>query len=217
MANTLQLLVLVVPLLGMAACLEDPAPPRVNSQPTCVPSAPSQRPPPPPIEVTSSSFSESATVRDPFRETHGFMCDLGWEMREAIKRRELATALRDVPIGELRLVGVVTSAHERVAMLVGPSGQGASVRREQQVGETEIVHSNIEGRTDYAVKWRVSRVEPSRTRRDAEGRFVESAARVVFEREDPLNPNGGPVYSTVTAAERPALRGTLRLASAATR
>lgn len=98
------------------------------------------------------------------------------------KQHELSIPLRDVPVDELRLVGVIASSRGPVAMLAAPGGRAVEVRRGVPVGRAVIA----------------------------------CVARVVFEREDPLNPEAVTQLFTLAQPERPAVRGTFRLASAAT-
>lgn len=119
--------------------------------------------------------------------------------------------LGDLALADLRLLAVVVSAHEPVAMVTDPSGFGTTLRRGMFVGRPEIVHRDD---VEYAVRWRVARITSSHLRRDHEGRLTEAPAEMVFERADPTG-SGLPTERSLTIVppQRERLPGSFRLAS----
>lgn len=211
MSRTFPLSALALALLATTACREEPAPlptatrvatrPAREARPAPAPAAPAAE------EPTPAAFHESPTVRDPFRVTSPVVPPPRTD-------DDSSTPLGDVAIGELRLLAVVAATDGPVAMVADASGWGTTIRRGMRVGRREVLRDQD---VDYAVRWRVARINPSHLRRDAEGRLTESAAEVVFEQDDPTG-RTIPRERTLTLApaERAAMRGTFRLASAAT-
>jgi hypothetical protein len=98
----------------------------------------------------------------------------------------------------------VASADGPIAMVSDASGWGTTLRRGMRVGRPELVRDRD---VDYSVRWRVARIDPSHLSRGAE---------VVFEQDDPTGRHLPRERSlTLSPAERTAMRGTFRLASAA--
>jgi hypothetical protein len=186
-----------------------PAPPAANSAARTGANAPNARNPrnpqgqgnqadaggPPPIPVTDQSFVESPTVRDPFRRFSNRIDIITTTDSRAVVLPRFA-------LDELRLVAVVLGTDSPYAMVKDPTNAGTILRRGMYVGRQEIIRSNVEGRTDYAVHWRVARISPARLRRTPDGALAEIPAEVVFEREDPLNPNAQVVERAVAMASQ---------------
>lgn len=197
--------------LGAAGCEDDPvppppAPPAANSTARTGAAARSPRTPqgqggqadaggPPPIPVTDQSFVESPAVRDPFRRFSNRIDIITTTDSRAVVLPRFA-------LDELRLVAVVLGTDSPYAMVKDPTNAGTILRRGMYVGRQEIIRSNVEGRTDYAVHWRVARISPARLRRTPDGALAEIPAEVVFEREDPLNPNAQVVERSVAMASQ---------------
>ncbi len=150
---------------------------------------------PPPIPVTDQSFVESLAVRDPFRRFSNRIDIITTTDSRAV-------VLPRFSLDELRLVAVVLGTDSPYAMVKDPTNAGTILRRGMYVGRQEIIRSNVEGRTDYAVHWRVARISPARLRRAPDGALAEIPAEVVFEREDPLNPNAQVVERAVAMASQ---------------
>jgi len=194
--------------LGAAGC-DDPPPPAPPSAPSTHSTArtgannanrrttPGQGDAggPPPIPVTDQSFVESLQVRDPFRRFSNRI-----DIITTTDSRSVV--LPRFSLDELRLVAVVLGTDSPYAMVKDPSNAGTILRRGMYVGRQEIIRSNVEGRTDYAVHWRVARISPARLRRAPDGALAEIPAEVVFEREDPLNPNAQVVERAVAMASQ---------------
>lgn len=208
MSRTFPLSALVLSLLSIAACREEPTPlptaTRVSTPARVARAAPVAAPA---VEAPApTAFREGPTLRDPFRVPSTVVpppADLDDD-----------SPLHDVAIGDLRLLAVVAASDGPVAMVADSSGWGVTIRRGMRVGRREIVR---ERDVDYAVRWRVARINPSHLSRGADGRLTESAAEVVFEQDDPTGRNV-PVERSLTLAPaaRAAMRGTFRVASAAT-
>lgn len=197
--------------VGAAGCEDDPAPaPPAPPASTAVraggPNARNGRNPqgqlnqadgggPPPIPVTDQSFVESPSVRDPFRRFSNRIDIITTTDSRAV-------VLPRFSLDELRLVAVVLGTDSPYAMVKDPTSAGTILRRGMYVGRQEIIRSNVEGRTDYAVHWRVARISPARLRRAPDGALAEIPAEVVFEREDPLNPNAQVVERAVAMASQ---------------
>lgn len=192
--------------LGVAGC-DDPPPPPAPAPPAAnstartgsnsarnsrnSPGSPNQSDAgPPPIAVTDQSFVESPQVRDPFRRFSNRIDIITTTDSRAV-------VLPRFSLDELRLVAVVLGTDSPYAMVKDPTNAGTILRRGMYVGRQEIIRSNQEGRTDYAVHWRVARISPARLRRAPDGVLAEIPAEVVFEREDPLNPNAQVVERAV--------------------
>ncbi len=210
MSRTLPLSAMVLALLATASCREEPAPLPVapvavrpaRETRTTAPAATA-----PTVESPApTAFREGPTVRDPFRV-----------MLPTVTVPPEVTdddaPLHDVAIGDLRLLAVVASSDGPVAMVADASGWGTTIRRGMRVGRREVVRDQD---VDYSVRWRVARINPSHLSRGADGRLTESAAEVVFEQDDPTGRSVPRERSlTLAPAERAAMRGTFRLASAA--
>jgi hypothetical protein len=197
--------------LGAAGCEDAPAPPppaapAASSTARTGASGPNRRNPqgqnnqgdaggPPPIPVTDQSFVESIAVRDPFRRFSNRIDIITTTDSRAV-------VLPRFSLDELRLVAVVLGTDSPYAMVKDPTNAGTILRRGMYVGRQEIIRSNVEGRTDYAVHWRVARISPARLRRAPDGALAEIPAEVVFEREDPLNPNAQVVERAVAMASQ---------------
>ncbi|MDB4929897.1 MAG: Type pilus biosis protein PilP [Myxococcaceae bacterium] len=195
--------------LGAAGCEDPPAPappaaPAVNSTARTgantanrrnAPGQGNDAGAPPPIPVTDQSFVESIAVRDPFRRFSNRIDIITTTDSRAV-------VLPRFSLDELRLVAVVLGTDSPYAMVKDPTNAGTILRRGMYVGRQEIIRSNVEGRTDYAVHWRVARISPARLRRAPDGALAEIPAEVVFEREDPLNPNAQVVERAVAMASQ---------------
>lgn len=200
-------------MLGLALLAQgcDDAPPA-----TATPATPAPPPPPaarrnrgrdggtsadaslPPLTVTDNSFVESQQVRDPFRS---FAQDiLSTNLLAAVDSR--AVVLGNYSLDDLRLVAVVLGTDSPYAMVVDPTRRGTILRRGMYVGRQEIIHPTDGNRQDYAVHWRVARVNAARLRRGPDGQLQEVPAEVVFERPDPLNPNAPVVERSLALAPR---------------
>ena len=212
MSRTFPLSALMLSLLSMSACREEPSPlppaaritaPRRREVRERPPAATEPRTDAPP----AAAFREGPTVRDPFRVM----------LPSIVVPPTIAdddSPLHDVSLGELRLLAVVASADGPVAMVADASGWGTTLRRGMRVGRREVVRDRD---VDYSVRWRVARINPSHLSRGADGRLSESAAEVVFEQDDPTGRHLPLERSlTLAPAGRTAMRGTFRLASAAT-
>ncbi len=191
--------------LGAAGC-DDPPPPPAPAPPAAnstartgsnnarngrTPGSPNQSDAgPPAIAVTDQSFVESPSVRDPFRRFSNRIDIITTTDSRAV-------VLPRFSLDELRLVAIVLGTDSPYAMVKDPTNTGTILRRGMYVGRQEIIRSNQEGRTDYAVHWRVARISPARLRRSPDGVLAEIPAEVVFEREDPLNPNAQVVERAV--------------------
>jgi hypothetical protein len=152
----------------------------------------------PPLTVTDNSFVESQQVRDPFRS---FAQDiLSTNLLAAVDSR--AVVLGNYSLDDLRLVAVVLGTDSPYAMVVDPTRRGTILRRGMYVGRQEIIHPTDGNRQDYAVHWRVARVNAARLRRGPDGQLQEVPAEVVFERPDPLNPNAQVVERSLALAPR---------------
>lgn len=213
MSRTLPLSAMVFALLATAACREEPAPlpvARGAVRPTREARATAPAAAAPTVESPASTgFHEGPAVRDPFRRMTAIV-----EPPPTTEADERATPLWDVAVGDLRLLAVVASADGPVAMVADASGWGTTIRRGMRVGRREVVRDRD---VDYSVRWRVARINPSHLSRGADGRLTESAAEVVFEQDDPTGRQVPRERSlTLAPAERTAMRGTFRLASAAT-
>ncbi len=134
---------------------------------------------PPPMPVTDQSFLESPTVRDPFRRFSNRIDPFSTTDSRSV-------VLPRYTLDELHLVAVVLGTDSPYAMVKDPSNAGTILRRGMYVGRQEVIRSNIEGRPDYAVHWRVARINPARLHRVPDGSLTEVPAEVIFEREDPL-------------------------------
>lgn len=211
MSSTFPLSALMLSLLSMAACREQPpAPSRAARITAPQPHELRERPPtatePRADAPSATAFREGPTVRDPFRV-----------MLPTVVVPPTVTdddsPLHDVSLGELRLLAVVASADGPVAMVSDAPGWGTTLRRGMRVGRREVVRDRD---VDYSVRWRVARINPSHLSRGADGRLSESAAEVVFEQDDPTG-RRLPLERSLTLAPtgRTAMRGTFRLASAA--
>jgi hypothetical protein len=197
--------------LGATGCEDAPVPPppaapAANSTARTGANGPNRRNPqgqnnqgdaggPPPIPVTDQSFVESPVVRDPFRRFSNRIDIITTTDSRAV-------VLPRFSLDELRLVAVVLGTDSPYAMVKDPTNAGTILRRGMYVGRQEIIRSNVEGRTDYAVHWRVARISPARLRRAPDGALAEIPAEVVFEREDPLNPNAQVVERAVAMASQ---------------
>lgn len=198
--------------MGIVGCDDDPPPPAPPAPPAASSTArsgsntaarPGRNPQgqqnqadaggPPPIPVTDQSFVESLTVRDPFRRFSNRIDIITTTDSRAV-------VLPRFSLDELSLVAVVLGTDSPYAMVKDPTHAGTILRRGMYVGRQEIIRSNVEGRTDYAVHWRVARISPARLRRAPDGALAETPAEVVFEREDPLNPNAQVVERAVAMA-----------------
>ena len=212
MSRTFPLSALMLSLLSMAACREEPSPltpaarvtePRRREARESPPAATGPRTDAP----SASAFLEGPTVRDPFRVMPPTVVVPPTVADDA-------SPLHDVSLDELRLLAVVASADGPIAMVADASGWGTTLRRGMRVGRPELVRDRD---VDYSVHWRVARIDPSHLSRGADGRLSESGAEVVFEQDDPTGRNLPRERSlTLAPAERTAMRGTFRLASAAT-
>ncbi|MEZ4406708.1 MAG: hypothetical protein R3A52_09550 [Polyangiales bacterium] len=152
----------------------------------------------PPLVVTDNTFIESRQVRDPFHNNaESFVTITGGGGEDT-----RAVLLARYSLDDLQLVAVIVGTDSPYAMVRDPSGAGTILRRGALVGRGEMIHSNIEGRQDYFVHWRVSRINPARLRRAADGQFVEIPAELVLERPDPLNPNAQVVERALAMVER---------------
>ncbi len=152
----------------------------------------------PPLTVTDNSFVESQQVRDPFRSFAHDMLTLG--PGTIVDSR--AVILSNYSLDDLRLVAVVLGTDSPYAMVVDPTRRGTILRRGMYVGRQEIIHPTDGNRQDYAVHWRVARVNAARLRRGADGQLQEVPAEVVFERPDPINPTAPVVERALALAPR---------------
>jgi hypothetical protein len=212
MSRTFPRSALMLSLLSMAACREEPSAPAPAARVTAPRRRELRESPPAATEPRAdapspAAFREGPTVRDPFRVMAPTVV-----VPPSIADDD--SPLHDVPLDELRLLAVVASADGPIAMVSDASGWGTTLRRGMRVGRPEIVRDRD---VDYSVRWRVARIDPSHLSRGADGRLSESGAEVVFEQDDPTGRHLPRERSlTLAPAERTAMRGTFRLASAAT-
>ncbi len=126
-------------------------------------------PAPPKVEYQEEDFNETERSRDPFRSFEDLFINQG---RSAIQvQREVI--LDDVPLDDLKLIGIVSRIRPAKAMLLDPRGEGHVVHRNDYVGKAERVQVGTTN-AEYEVNWRVDRI------RDGD---------VVLIREDPTNPD----------------------------
>lgn len=151
----------------------------------------------PPLVVTDNTFIESRQVRDPFHSNAELFVSVSGGGGEDTR----AVLLPRYSLDDLQLVAVIVGTDSPYAMVRDPSRSGTVLRRGAMVGRGEMIHSNIEGRQDYFVHWRVSRINPARLRRGADGQLVEVPAEIIFERPDPLNPNAQVVERSLAMIE----------------
>lgn len=152
----------------------------------------------PPLTVTDNSFVESQQVRDPFRSFAQDLLSVG--PGTIVDSR--AVILSNYSLDDLRLVAVVLGTDSPYAMVVDPTRRGTILRRGMYVGRQEIIHPTDGNRQDYAVHWRVARVNAARLRRGPDGQLQEVPAEVVFERPDPINPTAPVVERALALAPR---------------
>lgn len=211
MSRTFPLSALVMALLASAACREEPAPLPTATRVAARPAPEARAAAPvatPAVEAPApTAFHEGPTLRDPFRVPSSVV-------PPPLDLADDDSPLHDVAIGDLRLLAVVAASDGPVAMVADASGWGVTIRRGMRIGRREIVrHQDV----DYSLRWRVARINPSHLSRGTDGRLTESAAEVVLEQDDPTGRHVPLERSlTLAPAARAAMRGTFRLASAAT-
>lgn len=154
----------------------------------------------PQMPITEGTFVEAAMVRDPFRNYSAEFINTG--VRGIVDTRDVR--LSNYSLDDLRLVAVIVGTDNPYAMVTDPSRAGTILRRGNYVARQEIIHSNVEGRSDYAVHWRVTRINGARYRRLADGSYQEIPAELVFERPDPLNPVAAPVERVLALSQQSA-------------
>lgn len=207
MSRTLPRSALILSLLATActeATVPAPVAPRVALRAPAPPAA--TLPTETPAVEAAADFREGPTVRDPFRTT------LPTLPPPTAIERDTNSPLGDASMDDLRLLAVVDSADGPVAMVADATGWGVTIRRGARVGRPELVRVDD---VDYVARWRVARITPSHLRRGGDGRLIEAAATVVFEQDDPTGRALPRERSlTLAPAERAAMRGTFRLASA---
>jgi type IV pilus assembly protein PilP len=120
-------------------------------------------------QINEAELTESDKSRDPFRSYAQVFID---EVKKAVhSQREVV--LDQFSLDELKLIGIVHSGKESLAMLVDPAGKGHTVQRGQFVGRAEVVQGAGQGAA-YEINWRVDRI------RDGD---------IVLIREDPRHPD----------------------------
>jgi type IV pilus assembly protein PilP len=120
-------------------------------------------------QIEEAELTESDKSRDPFRSYAQMFVD---EAKKTVhSQREVV--LDQYSLDELKLIGIVRSGNEWLAMLVDPVGKGHTVRRGQFVGRAEVVQGVGQGAA-YEINWRVDRI------RDGD---------IVLVREDPRHPD----------------------------
>lgn len=152
-------------------------------------------PPPPQMQITDNTFSEPPS-RDPFRSYARLFVTQTVDLTGGSRDVKLARYSLD----DLHLVAVVVGTDSPYAMVVDPSHAGTILRRGMYVGRAEVVHALNSRGQDYAVNWRVARINPARVRRRDDGQFDEVPAEVVFERQNPLDPTAQVVERSITLA-----------------
>lgn len=181
-------------------CEDPPAtPPATPPRPPAAADAGVRRGPreqsPPQVQVRDDTFTEPSS-RDPFRSY----------ARTFIQTPEdLSAGTRDVKLArysldDLTLVAIIIGTDSPYAMVKDPSGTGTVLRRGMYVGRSEVIHAMNTRGSDYAVNWRVARINPARLHRMPDGQFEEVPAEVVFERQNPLDPNVQVVERSITLA-----------------
>lgn len=206
--NSHRILSLLATVGLVAACGDDPPPAPPTPPPSTTPATePAARPRNrntadggviPQMPITDGTFVESGAVRDPFRSYAAEFLNTG--VRGIVDTRDVRLA--NYALDDLRLVAVIVGTDNPYAMVVDPSRAGTILRRGNYVGRQEIIHSNVEGRSDYAVHWRVTRIIGVRFRRMTDGSMQEIPAELVFERPDPLNPTAPPVERVLALASQ---------------
>lgn len=189
----------VASLLG---CEDDPppvapAPPRPPPTADAADAGAARRNPredaPPQVQVRDDTFTEPAS-RDPFRSYARMFIQTPEDLTGGSRDVKLARYSLD----DLTLVAVVVGTDSPYAMVKDPSGTGTILRRGMYVGRAEIIHAMNTRGSDYAVNWRVARITPARLRRMPDGQFEEAPAEIVFERQNPLDPNVQVVERAIT-------------------
>jgi type IV pilus assembly protein PilP len=160
--------------LAVAGCSEDviiQSPGPSSSPSAAAPVAPSSAAAdvPPPVAFQEDDFLENDRSRDPFRSFQDLFLE-----RSDRKSWQHAKVIRpDLPLDELRLIGVITGIVPAKAMVVDPAGKGHVIQRNDLVGKAERVQGGG-GAGEFEINWRVDRIRES---------------DVVFVREDPSNPD----------------------------
>lgn len=123
----------------------------------------------PSVAFQEDDFLENDRSRDPFRSFQDLFLE-----RSDRKSWQHAKVIRpDLPLDELRLIGVITGIVPAKAMVVDPAGKGHVIQRNDLVGKAERVQGGG-GAGEFEINWRVDRIRES---------------DVVFVREDPSNPD----------------------------
>lgn len=189
--------------LCLAGCDDDPAPAAPAASASAADAgASTRRGPgqagdaggPPVMPITQQSFMESDAVRDPFRSFATMFVTRASNDENDTR----AVVLGRYTLDDLRLVAVVLGTDSPYAMVVDPSHAGTILRRGVLVGRAETVRSPTQDRPDSTVHWRVARIIPVRLRRNPDGSMAEIPAELVFERNDPFNPNAAVVERSLS-------------------
>lgn len=171
--------------LVLAACSSAPAPSPMGTAPAALTAPPvvtvaeGAEAARPPASIDESALNESDRSRDPFRASTVVPTPPPDDQRPRKSKH--------YSVDQLKLVGVVSRAHEPRAMLVDPRGKGWIVGVGDLVGRAEMV--KLAGNVERGVSWRVDRIRESEVvlvREDAETMGSAGATRVLALRHEPL-------------------------------
>jgi type IV pilus assembly protein PilP len=156
MRSSSSLVVIVTSTLLVAACAPEPPRDRAPGPLTVAPraeviaptiEAPVPEPAPKLTSVPDEDIVENRDSRDPFRSFDA--------MKPVTPPDERPRKSKRYAVGELKLVGLVTSTATPRAMLLDPAGKGWVVTQGELVGRPEEVHA---GSGVVTASWRVDRI-----------------------------------------------------------